>query len=93
MWDGVKLAADRIITTTMQINHRHETSTWSSGLPALVPPALPTAFEIRASELSLTAETYFESLELRRWCHDNRNKSYIPEWLLKAWGISVSSDL
>ncbi len=62
-------------------------------MPVLVPPAMPTAFETRATELSLTADTYFESLELRRWCQDNRNKSYIPEWLLKAWGISVNSDM
>ena len=76
----------------MIMNHRHENS-WGSGSPALVPPAMPTAFETLAGELSLTAETYFESLELRRWCHDNRNKCYVPEWLLKAWGISVNSDL
>jgi hypothetical protein len=66
---------------------------WSSGRPAAVPPAIPSAFETRAHELGLTAPTYVESGELRRWCHDNRNKCYIPEWLLKAWGISVNSDV
>jgi hypothetical protein len=79
--------------SSMLMNRRHEGSNWGSGSPVLVPPAMPTAFETRATELSLTADTYFESLELRRWCQDNRNKSYIPEWLLKAWGISVNSDM
>lgn len=47
---------------------------------------------MRVSELGLTAPTYVESQELRRWCQANRNKCYIPEWLLKEWGITVNSD-
>jgi len=54
---------------------------------------MPSAFETRANELGLTAPTYVESHELRRWCQDNRNQYYIPEWLLKTWGISVNSDV
>jgi len=72
---------------------RHRNSGWSSGRPAAVPPAMPSAFETRANELGLTAPTYVESHELRRWCQDNRNQYYIPEWLLKTWGISVNSDV
>ncbi len=71
---------------------RYGNSGWSSGQPAAVSPALPSAFETRASELGLTAPTYAESRELRRWCQDNRNKCYIPEWLLKTWGITVKAD-
>jgi hypothetical protein len=74
------------------MNQRRESSGWSSGQSAAVPPAVPSAFEMRASELGLTGPTYVESPELRRWCQVNRNKCYIPEWLLKAWGISVKSD-
>lgn len=67
-------------------------SGWSSGRAPAVPPVIPSAFETRAAELGLTPPTYVESPELRRWCEVNRNKCYIPEWLLKAWGISVNSD-
>ena len=77
----------------LRMSGRHENSGWSSGQPAAVPPAITPAFERRAHELGLTAPTYTESDELRRWCQDNRTKCYIPEWLLKTWGISVSSDV
>lgn len=65
---------------------------WASGWSAAVPPALPSAFETRVRELSLTTPTYVECRKLRQWCEENRNKCYIPEWLLKAWGITVNAD-
>jgi len=52
-----------------------------------------TEFEMQVRQLQLTAETYVFSAELRIWCERNRNQYYIPEWLLKAWNISVNSDL
>jgi hypothetical protein len=75
------------------MNGRHRNLGWSSGQLAAVPPDIPPVFERRAHELGLTVPTYVESGELRRWCQDNRNKCYIPEWLLKTWGISVNSDV
>jgi hypothetical protein len=73
----------------MKRKHGH----WASGWPAAVPPASPSAFETRVRELKLTAPAFVESRELQRWCKENRNKSYIPEWLLEAWGMSVNADL
>jgi hypothetical protein len=32
---------------------------------------------------------YASSLELRAWCEQNRNRRYIPEWLLEEWSITV----
>ena len=60
-----------------------------------MPPAsvLSTEFEMQARQLQLTAEQYIVSAELREWCKENRNRCYIPEWLLKAWNISVDADL
>jgi len=52
-------------------------------------PALPTEFELRARHLQLTPEMYTSSRELRIWCEQNRNRIYIPEWLLKEWDIDV----
>jgi hypothetical protein len=51
--------------------------------------ALPTEFELRVRQLQLTAEAYTSSRELRAWCEGNRNRLYVPEWLLKEWGITV----
>ncbi len=56
-------------------------------------PATATAFEMQVRQLQLTPETYFLSDRLRIWCEKNRNNCYIPEWLLKAWNMSVTSDL
>jgi hypothetical protein len=55
------------------------------------PPAraLPTEFEMQVRQLRLTAETYVSSAELRSWCERNKNRVYIPEWLLDAWDIPV----
>ena len=51
--------------------------------------ALPTEFEKRVRQLQLIAEMYTSSRELRAWCEKNRNRVYIPEWLLEEWGITV----
>jgi hypothetical protein len=63
------------------------------GQPARVAPAIPTEFEMRANQLRLTPETYVDSEELRCWCERNRNRCYIPEWLLDAWDLPVDPDL
>lgn len=60
--------------------------------PIPLGPALPTEFEIQVKQLRLTAETYAYSAELHSWCDRNRNRVYIPEWLLKVWHITVNSD-
>ena len=59
------------------------------GRPIPPAPALATEFELRVRQLQLTAQTYTSSRELRAWCEQNRNRVYIPEWLLKEWGITV----
>jgi hypothetical protein len=59
------------------------------GRPILPAPDLPTEFELRVRQLRLTAEMYTSSAELRTWCERNRNRCYVPEWLLEEWGITV----
>jgi hypothetical protein len=51
--------------------------------------ALPTEFEMRVRQLQLKAGMYTSSAELRAWCEQNRNRLYVPEWLLEEWGITV----
>ncbi|PYX55351.1 MAG: hypothetical protein DMG76_18145 [Acidobacteria bacterium] len=59
------------------------------GRPMPPAPALATEFELRVRRLQLTPEMYTSSVELRLWCQQNRNRIYIPEWLLKEWDITV----
>jgi hypothetical protein len=59
-------------------------------LPASV---LCTEFEMQVRGLRLTVETYAFSAELRTWCERNRNRFYIPEWLLDEWEFRVQDDV
>lgn len=61
------------------------------GRPIAPVPALATEFELRVRQLRLTPETYTSSAQLRTWCEQNRNRVYIPEWLLRTWCITVDS--
>jgi hypothetical protein len=54
---------------------------WGQPIPSSVPS--PTEFETQVHQLRLTREMYVYSEELRAWCEKNRNRCYIPEWLLK----------
>ena len=60
-----------------------------------IPPGLDlaTEFELRVKQLQLTAEMYASSAALRMWCEQNRNRHYVPEWLLEEWDITVDSRL
>lgn len=58
-----------------------------------IPPAraLPTEFEMQARRLRLTKETYASSRALRIWCELNKDRIYVPEWLLQEWRMTVES--
>jgi hypothetical protein len=58
-------------------------------LPMVPPPDTPTEFDICIEQLGLCQEDYVASALLRTWCERHRNQCYIPEWLLKEWGIEV----
>ena len=66
---------------------------WSSRRPTQVPASAPTAFELQAQQLGLTEEGYESSHHLRRWCEHNRDRCYVPEWLLKKWGMAVDPNV
>ena len=61
------------------------------GKPPLPLPVLLTEFEVLVERLQLTRAEYVTSNELRRWCERNRNRCYVPEWLLGAWGLTVET--
>ena len=59
------------------------------GRPITPGPALATQFELQARRLHLAPGAYASSRALREWCEKNRNRVYVPEWLLQEWGIAV----
>lgn len=61
------------------------------GKPPEPIPAIPTQFELQVKQLGLTKQTYTTSARLRSWCEDNKNRYYVPEWLLEEWEITVDS--
>jgi hypothetical protein len=67
-------------------------SNWASGRPTKHQPPSPTSFEDEVRRLGLDEQTCAESRKLKKWCELNKNRCYIPESLLKHWGISVDSD-
>lgn len=58
-----------------------------------MPPAhaLATEFELQVRRLKLTPDTYASSPELRIWCDLNKDRIYVPEWLLQEWRMKVES--
>jgi hypothetical protein len=63
---------------------------WGKPIPPV--PATLTEFEKAAKRLRLTKETYASSRELREWCELNKDRHYVPEWLLAYWRILVEPD-
>jgi len=49
---------------------------------------LATEFERQVRRLELTADMYISSAALRSWCEQNKDRSYVPEWLLAEWQMS-----
>jgi hypothetical protein len=54
------------------------------------PPTL-TMFEMKCLELNLAPDQYLLSEELRNWSAAHKNTRYVPEPLLKAWGLDSDS--
>ena len=73
------------------VSRKRGNPNWGRFIPAA--PVLATEFELQVRHLRLTADTYVYSAELRRWCQENRNRFYIPEWLLGEWHITVDPNV
>ena len=52
-------------------------------------PHLVTEFEIQVRQLRLHKHDYAASLQLRDWCLQNKDRCYVPEWLLDTWQMTV----
>ena len=69
------------------IKRRRGNANW--GMPLHSIPAIVTEFELEVSRLGLKRPDYVASTPLKRWCNRNRNRVYVPEWLLAEWGLEV----
>lgn len=75
--------------TLLGTKRRRGNPNW--GLPPRRFPVVPTEFEMQVRRIGLTKPEYIASTELKLWCERNRNRIYVPEWLLEAWGMEVES--
>ena len=61
---------------------------WGQAGSALVPHVV-TEFEVLVRQLGLRKYDYAASPQLRDWCLHNKDRRYVPEWLLYAWKMTV----
>ena len=61
---------------------------WGSGRTSKAIPCLPSGFEAEVRRLGLEPQNYIGSAKLRQY-QLNKDRRYIPELLLKRWGINV----
>jgi hypothetical protein len=54
---------------------------------------MPTGFEEQLKKLGLNEQTCVGSTALRLWCEENKDRCYIPEWLLEKWAIPVNPNV
>jgi hypothetical protein len=52
---------------------------------------VPTEFEMLVKRIELTKSEYIAATEFRLWCERSRDRVYVPEWLLEAWGFQVEA--
>jgi hypothetical protein len=75
-----------MIVPLAMVHKRRGNPNWGKTLAS--PVAVATEFEGVALGLGLTKENYSSSSQLRIWCQRNGSRCYVPEWLLKEWGIT-----
>jgi intergrase/recombinase len=61
---------------------------WSGALTPTM-----TEFEQAVRKFKLEPNEYVNSKHLRKWVEQNLHSKYIPESLLKAWGLGVQITL
>ena len=87
MLGGVSFVPMAKILTIRATPRRRGNPNWGKPVPSA--PILATEFEKKVQQLGLTKQAYADSGPLQIWCKCNKNRCFIPEWLLEAWGIVV----
>ena len=65
---------------------------WGSGMPTPMRPSV-SEFERVVEHLRLKPDEYTGSDELRDWVERNKDARFVPERLLKAWGLSLRGSI
>ncbi len=68
---------------------RRGNPTWGKPRSSQLEPVIPSAFEQVVTEWGLQPGDYRSSSPLQKWAQQNRNSRYVPEALLKHWGLTV----
>ncbi|MGA9527859.1 MAG: hypothetical protein WBS24_07080 [Terriglobales bacterium] len=74
-----------MITSEVQKLRIKGNSNW--GKPCGEIPNMPTSFEEMVRQLELSEEEYVSSIPLKEWAKMHKDSKYVPQDLLKAWGI------
>ena len=64
---------------------------WAQGMPTPLPTV--SEFERIVERLRLKPHEYTDSQELRDWAEKNKDIRFVPERLLKAWGIPLRRNI
>ncbi len=71
---------------------RHGNPRWSENILRSSQPTV-SEFERLVARLRLEPHEYVESAKLREWAEANKDVRFVPERLLKAWGIPLRRDV
>jgi hypothetical protein len=71
--------------------HRCSNPNWGKSGP--IEPATSSEFERVAGEFNLQPDEYIHSTRLREWAIRNKDSKYIPEPLLREWGLKIELTL
>jgi hypothetical protein len=52
-------------------------------------PHTPTSFEEVVRRLKLSEKEYRSSIPLKEWAQKHKDRKYVPQDLLEAWGIEA----
>jgi len=79
----------------MKHHNNAQKNAWVSGTTGLMTmaPATFTKFEQEVARLGLLPADYVGSAELKAWCSRNASIRWIPEYLLKTWGLTTCWDI
>jgi len=82
----------RVTTKGLSMAKKRGNPNW--GKPDIQAPSVaPTSFEEVVKNLRLSPAEYEDSLALKEWVQKNKDQKYIPDDLLRLWGLEVKGDL
>jgi hypothetical protein len=77
----------RFIRESMAMAKRRGNPSWGKSVSEAPVIVEPTSFDRAVERFNLAPDQYVNSPLLREWACRNKNSKYIPEALIKAWGL------